>query len=170
LLTGTLVAVLGLLTLGFHSAELLPQAQRLCVFSTLLIMTLYVAIMRGAGGAYDLHPISERLHELESTGTPLAIMGKNHGQFQFLGRMLKPLESVPYSALDDWFKRHPDGKVVVIHGSKKSLENIQLDFVQPYMGDRVAILGRTQWLAVAQSQKGWALPRPQTEDESSDHE
>jgi hypothetical protein len=68
--------------------------------------------------------MAQRLKSLEEQGRPVAHLGKYHGQFQFLGRLSRPVASVTEDALAAWLVQHPDGYVV---GPVYGAEYLRLD-------------------------------------------
>ena len=68
---------------------------------------------RAATSSYDVSRIARYLSELESEGHPLAHAGRYHGEYQFAGRLRRPLEVLEPGDVDRWLSRHPDGYVVV---------------------------------------------------------
>jgi hypothetical protein len=61
------------------------------------------------------------LGRLERERHPLAHVGKYRGEYQFAGRLRKPLEVIGADDLPQWFARHPDG-YVVLFSSRHVLE------------------------------------------------
>lgn len=63
--------------------------------------------------AYDLRPTGAWLKQLQVRGVPIAHVGLYHGQYQYLGRLTRPLEVMNPEHLADWFARHPDGRAIL---------------------------------------------------------
>ena len=75
---------------------------------------LYAGLSRAALDIYDLHPVSRHLAAVQQAGQPIAHGGKYHGQYQFIGRLARPLEVVQgRQAMLDWAAGRPDGRVVL---------------------------------------------------------
>jgi len=82
--------------------------------AVLMTVAMYAGIGRAALDTYDLHPVARVLAATQEAGRPIAHHGKYHGQFQFIGRLERPLEVVQLPAdLWLWAERHPEGSVVV---------------------------------------------------------
>ena len=81
--------------------------------SVLTIVALLWGFGRAAGSTYDVSPIARYLSRLESEGHPLAHAGRYHGEYQFAGRLTRPLEVIEPGDADGWLARHPGGYVVV---------------------------------------------------------
>ena len=67
--------------------------------------------------AYDLKPLALKLAEWERQGIPLANFSKYHGQYQFLGRLKKPITQVGIldPDLKNFLADNPDGRIVAYH-------------------------------------------------------
>lgn len=87
--------------------------QRVAAGSVLTLVALLWALGRAAGSTYDVSQIAGYLSRLESQGHPIAHAGRYHGEYQFAGRLRRPLEVIEPPEVDAWLSRHPDGYVVV---------------------------------------------------------
>jgi 4-amino-4-deoxy-L-arabinose transferase-like glycosyltransferase len=82
--------------------------------SVLAMAGLYAGFGRVAFEVYDLHPVSRHLAALQQAGQAIAHSGKYHGQFQFVGRLPRPLAVVEgRQPLLDWAAGQPEGRVVL---------------------------------------------------------
>jgi 4-amino-4-deoxy-L-arabinose transferase-like glycosyltransferase len=81
--------------------------------SVLTLVALLWSLGRAAASTYDVSRIARYLSRLESAGHPLAHAGRYHGEYQFAGRLRRPLEVIEPGDADGWMSRHPDGYVVV---------------------------------------------------------
>jgi len=74
----------------------------------------YARFGRVAFDVYDLHPVSRHLAAAQRAGQAIAHAGKYHGQYQFIGRLTRPLVVVQgRQPLLDWAAGQPDGRVVL---------------------------------------------------------
>lgn len=87
--------------------------ERVAAASVLTLAGMLWDIGRAARSTYDVTPIAHYLNRLESEGHPLAHAGRYHGEYQFAGRLKRPLEVVEPGDADGWLARHPGGYVVV---------------------------------------------------------
>jgi 4-amino-4-deoxy-L-arabinose transferase-like glycosyltransferase len=142
---GLVLVVAGLLLLVLRGGNVLHETWKMTLLSGLAVALLYLAVVKSAGLAYDIRPVSLQLKSLQDAGVPLAHSGKYHGQYQFLGRMHDAPETVMGEDLGKWFEAHPNGKAIVYFSSRLSLRDLKADYVQPYLGDNVAIIGREAW-------------------------
>ena len=81
--------------------------------SVLTLVALLCSLGRAAASTYDVSRIANYLSRLEREGHPLAHAGRYHGEYQFAGRLRRPLEVIEPGDADGWMSRHPDGYVVV---------------------------------------------------------
>ncbi|MFZ5786876.1 MAG: hypothetical protein ACOY3Y_10580, partial [Acidobacteriota bacterium] len=63
--------------------------------------------------AQDLRPLSAVLAGAQRDGRPVAHAGNYEGQFQFLGRLHRPLDVIPRNEALRWAASHPDGVVLL---------------------------------------------------------
>lgn len=87
--------------------------ERVAAASVVAVLATLWAVGRAAAPNYDVSRIARYLTELESEGRPLAHAGRYHGEYQFAGRLTRPLEVLEPDEVDRWLSRHPDGYVVV---------------------------------------------------------
>jgi len=61
--------------------------------------------------------VALRLAQWELDGIPLANFSKYHGQYNFLGRLKKPVTQIGILSPDkkDFLEHHPDGKIIAYH-------------------------------------------------------
>lgn len=97
-----------------------PLRDRLATVATVaaaavaVVVGLYAGVGRAIFEAYDITPVSRHLAQAQREGRPIAHFGKYHGQFQFVGRLERPLHVVGSpQALLQWASKHPDGAVIV---------------------------------------------------------
>lgn len=112
-----------------------------------LITALMFVIMRAAGDAYDVRPISAKLKQLESQNIPIAYLGRYPGIFNFLDRLNQSPENVNGASIEPWFATHPNGRAIVYFDDFNKVVLNQVEFVQAYKGSAIGIVNREQWLA-----------------------
>lgn len=110
------------------------------VSAILFSLIVPLSIIRSAGQAYDLHEISQSINVLQRTGQTLAHFGDYHGQYQFLGRLQKPLQIIDEYDICPWVTQHPDGKLIVYFASGYQDLSQHADYVQPYRSKQVGII------------------------------
>lgn len=109
--------------------------------SVLAITGLYAGLGRAAFDAYDLHPVSRHLAAMQQAGQPIAHSGKYHGQYQFVGRLARPLDVVAgRQPMLDWAAAHPVGGVVLYSDAPLVHEaGLRPEFEQRFKGRWVSI-------------------------------
>ena len=105
--------------------------------SVLTVVALLWGLGRAAGPTYDVLPIARYLNELETAGRPLAHAGRYHGEYQFAGRLRRPLEVIEPGDVGSWMSRHPDGYVVVY--SNRLVHEAGDELRRPFRGGTVAV-------------------------------
>jgi len=120
---------------------------QLAMMTITLITALMFVIMRAAGDAYDVRPISAKLKQLESKNIPIAYLGRYPGIFNFLGRLNQSPENVNGASIEPWFATHPNGRAIVYFDDFNKVVLNQVEFVQAYKGSAIGIVNREQWLA-----------------------
>lgn len=135
-------SVMLMVSIGSHKTRYL---QHVALLGLLAIAMLYLGVIRSAGAAYDMTNISHYLKGLQDQNIPLANIGKYHGQFNFVGRMLKSPDSLNESELDAWFAAHPDGRVVMYFDKTRPLGDLVPEYQQPYRALIAGVLTQSQW-------------------------
>ena len=135
-------SVMLMMSVGSHKIRYL---QHVALLGLLAIAMLYLGVIRSAGAAYDMTKISHYLKGLQDQNIPLANIGKYHGQFNFVGRMLKSPEELNEGQLDAWFAAHPDGRVVMYFDKVRPLGDLVPEYQQPYRALIAGVLTQSQW-------------------------
>lgn len=139
-------AGVAVILVGLLQATTRPNVWRMTLLSAVaVVLAIYVALIQTAGPAYDVREMGRKLKAYQDAGVPLAHTEEYPGQYQFVGRMVEEPEVVRRSKLSEWFKAHPDGKAIVYLDAEKNLDEVALDYRQPYLDEQVVILGRESW-------------------------
>ena len=111
---GALLLIIALWVLLSNRLGSVSSSLRMTLLPVGFVVSLHLALAPVLWSRYDLRPISMQLKAWEDAGIPLAILGKNHGQFQFLGRLTKPLTTVGQrnNQLSNFLRDHPTGHIV----------------------------------------------------------
>jgi hypothetical protein len=139
---------LGGVVLAIGSGTLLALPRRkagvlaLSLASLLLIVIVHIGPVRVAAPAYDVRPAAARIREWQAEGRPIAHAGRYHGQFQFPGRLRRPVERIDPQQGRAWLRAHPTGKLIEYHRDWPVDVPSAPDFAQPYRGRTLAIWGR----------------------------
>ncbi|MFN9103362.1 MAG: ArnT family glycosyltransferase [Betaproteobacteria bacterium] len=62
---------------------------------------------------YELQGTARQLAAFEAEGRPVAIVGRYHGQWSFVGRLRRPLAEIDAAAVGPWLAGHPGGRVLL---------------------------------------------------------
>lgn len=150
-MSGVALGLCGLILLIPRRVRLETGVSLITALGVLVVLTTKWALIRGAGGAYDMRPISRHLSQLQQQGVPLAHEGKYHGQFQFLGRLTSSPEIIDRSQAATWFEKHPEGRVIAYF--QKPPSEGPTDFTQRFYGRFVTVLDRTAWSKIYASSR-----------------
>jgi 4-amino-4-deoxy-L-arabinose transferase-like glycosyltransferase len=107
-----LVLGLGLVIAGRRS--LANQVTLLAAISPVLFISLHLGVLTAMGQIYGVSSTALLVARVQDQGHPVAYLGKYHGQFQFVGRLERPVEPVAHPDLDAWLATHPKGYLVAV--------------------------------------------------------
>lgn len=140
-MAGIVVAGIGIALLTLRGYEANREVAKLATGSALAIAALIAGGTLAIRPAYDLHPIANRLKALEEQGVPTANEDKYHGQYDFLGRLTRPIVVVPEPQVGEWLAKNPEGKVVVYYDREPYEGPGKVELSQAYRGGYAAIVG-----------------------------
>jgi hypothetical protein len=146
--TGLTIAGAGVVLAVVRLEHPFLEAAKVALASAFTVAAFQAGLSLPVWNAYDLNPISARLKTLEEQGVPLAHVGKYHGQFQFLGRLQRPLEVIQPQDLPAWLARHPAGRAIVYLPANDPMLD-QAEFLQPFRSRFVAIVGARAAASIA---------------------
>ncbi len=149
---GYFVIALGVLMFCLPKRSTQQSVMQLAYFSIAITSITLFVVMRTAGDAYDVRPISAKLKLLESQHIPLAHSGKYPGIYNFIGR-LNQSPTIVKGNIEQWFTAHPSGRLIEYFESKEELGQQPVEYIQPYKGDVVVIMTHEQWLAKQKTDK-----------------
>ena len=111
---GALVVMAGLLVAVFPATGPVRQAVRLASVSAFFVIAAHLAAKPLLAKKYDLRPIAGHVAALERDGKAIAYFGKYHGQFDFLGRLTRPIIAIGVRNGDEkaFLDTHADGVVI----------------------------------------------------------
>ena len=130
------------LGLGLAAAWRPPKAlsSRILVLAGLtvvLVVAVHLSLRPLLAANYDLAPLAKRLAAWQTEGRPLANSGKYQGQFDFLGRLKKPIVIIGEKNAKAWAEANPRGEVISYHD--KLPVGLTPDYVQRYRGKYIAV-------------------------------
>ncbi|MCB1576820.1 MAG: glycosyl transferase, partial [Xanthomonadales bacterium] len=108
---------------------------------------------------FDLRPAAARISALQAAGIPVAHFRGYENQFQYLGRLTRPLDIVRDDSLQRWSESHPQGRIIHYESSLSSADLAYAELVQPFRSTWLIIEPAAQWVARRQ---GLSPPPPAT--------
>jgi 4-amino-4-deoxy-L-arabinose transferase-like glycosyltransferase len=133
---GVLYLLLGVFVLLPGRGEL----RRIAAASLIGSAAAYALFAVGAYPAFDMRPAAQVLARAESNGRAIGNLGIYNGQFEFMGRMTKPIDRLYEGQfLQDWAAEHPRGLVIAYPDRLVSDDLRYARLVQPYRGTWLVI-------------------------------
>lgn len=115
--SGVILIVGCLATLRITSSRSVIAA--LSALSIALLAALHVPLL-ALRPTFETGRIAEFLRQAERAGTPVAILGDYEGQFNFAGRLARPIEELNHTTALRWAVAHPDGLLITVPQSVAS--------------------------------------------------
>ena len=127
--------------------SLMARLATLSILSMALVVGIHLSLRPALAERFDLKPLSEKLGQWQRAGTPLAFLGKYHGQFNFLGRLEAPITVVGLQDqdLENWLAENPQGRLIFI--SDEIPVTATPTYGQAYRGRFLIVLDTPQVLA-----------------------
>lgn len=91
-----------------HSAQLFLSCSTL-----ILIILLHGLIIHNGYHFYNIKPLAQFMHAVQTADNKIAYFGDYQDQFQFLGRLFYPLDHVTYDNLNAWVAAHQNGWILL---------------------------------------------------------
>jgi hypothetical protein len=110
--------------------------------SALIVVSFHGIAQPRLDLAYNLEPLANHLASAQARGYAIANMDKYHGQYNFLGRLTKPVAVTDAKLLPGWLKQHPKSKVVSYHYTSPAVH--KPEFFQPFRGRYIAVWDATR--------------------------
>ncbi len=114
----------------------------LAVLGALLFALVQMYISASAWQSYDVRPMANAIRQYQERGLTVANLGNYHAQYQFAGRLTRPVEQLGQKDLQIWLDKNPDG-VLVVYVSRRQ-EPAEYLFSQPYRGETAVLLSNAQ--------------------------
>lgn len=112
----------------------------LALLGAALMVLVQVDAMHSIEPKYDVKPMALAIRQVQDEGRPVANIATYHAQYQFLGRLERPLVEVTGASATQWLAAHPEGYAVVyLHGSRK-VDAIPARYKQAYRGDNAVLV------------------------------
>jgi 4-amino-4-deoxy-L-arabinose transferase-like glycosyltransferase len=108
---------------------------RALAFAMLAAMTVITAGVLPAMAPYaDPGPTAAHLAQLQKEDVPVAHLGKYHAQYNFIGRLQKPIEILDANELAPWAAANPRGQVIVVERKRHSGPGPRPEYEAPFRG------------------------------------
>ncbi len=116
---------------------------RLALLGAVFYATALLTLSGNLWRRYDVQPLAEVLRTLQDRGIPVANNGFYHAQFQFSGRLQKPIDELASPTdIAPWFEKHPNG-MVILYDDPRPGEAAPV-FIQSYIGEHAMLLNAAQ--------------------------
>ncbi len=112
----------------------------LTTITVLNIVVLQAGILDSAAQFYNIKPLSQYLAGIQNKGYPIANAARYEGQYQFLGRLQKPLDVITGKEVPEWLENHPHGRVVRYFREWPQDIKQQVEYEQPFRGQYVVVV------------------------------
>jgi len=137
----------GLLTVSlliiYRSApELRVAVAYVAITSITISLTVAGGYFSNQGYRYDTKPPAQKLAALVSQNKPVAIYtSKYHGQFNFTGRLTRPLETINGKReLAAYVTQHPDAMIVLTYKDLKDIPDSIFTYIYPSKNQKIGFL------------------------------
>lgn len=120
-----------------------PERTRLPLFSMgsqALVLALLVFFFPSLWSRFDVTPMAHYIKALQDEGLTVAHASAYNDQYQFYGRLQKPLVEIQRGQEAEWLSRNPNGYVVAYLKQAADLQRVAPVFFQPYFGRAVVLL------------------------------
>jgi len=131
------------LYLLFHPFSSGKAALRTISLCVALVLSVFMAAPgRVMLKSYDLKPFAKRVKVEMEKGNEVTYIGGYHGEFQFLGRLEKPVKMLKGKTYQNYLKTHPNSLVIdeIETQKAKGLNGKDVRYWQPYKGRKVLVL------------------------------
>ncbi len=122
------------------SKDAYREARLLAVAMLAFLAILHVGAAGPALLSQDIREVAQRIRQAQTEERPVAHVGHYHGQYQFLGRLSRPLEEIEAESVADWAREHPTGKIVLYEARGWTPRQGRApELVRPYRGRTVVV-------------------------------
>ncbi len=136
--------------------DIAREVRALAAAIVFFLAVAQVGAMRPVLAALDVRGVAEVLRHAQEEGRAVAHAAPYYGQYHFLGRLLRPIEVIDRTRIEDWAREHPRGKLVLYLRQWNTAGPAEPDYVQPYRGVNVTVWSSEAVLAeVAGGRPRW---------------
>ena len=137
--TGVLLLLLALLAWVAGRRGTQPVLT-LGLLGAVTLALVQLAASRSIEPLYDIKPMAQAIKQLQDQGLPVANAAYYHAQYQFLGRLEKPLVQATGAELTRWLAMHPEGYVVIYLNDRQKMSAIPARHKQVYRGGAAVLV------------------------------
>lgn len=117
-----------------------PAGWTLAALGGVTMVLVQVAAMHALHSLYDIKPMARAIRAVQGEGRMVANLATYHAQYQFLGRLERPLVEVRGAEVASWLAAHPQDYVVVYLNDRKALATVAARYKQAYRGGAVVLV------------------------------
>jgi 4-amino-4-deoxy-L-arabinose transferase-like glycosyltransferase len=128
--------------------------------SVAVLLVLMLVPLRSVYERYDVAPTARVIGGLVRDGHPVAYVGRYHDQYQFFGRLTRPLDEIEEDGLPAWAREHPDGVVVTVSPAQCDDGPGAPIHAHPYLGKAACIFPASAFVGGREGPPGSAPDDP----------
>lgn len=128
-----------LIAAAARSAGNIRSPLRLACATVALLLGGATLFFQLKGSAYDLHAPAAAVARLQSSGEDVYVFRRYHGQLGFIGRLAKPLRTVPSNEANAWAAAHPGAILLTFADAPPAGVSLDRIATYPYRTRRVDI-------------------------------
>ncbi len=126
--------------LGFAGRRGVPGVATLALLGVSALVCLQLAASRSIDPLYDIRPMAGAIRQVQDSGRTVANTATYHAQYQFLGRLEKPLVEIRGAEIAPWLAAHPDDFAVVYLDDPQDMQAVSARFKQVYRGGAAVLV------------------------------
>jgi 4-amino-4-deoxy-L-arabinose transferase-like glycosyltransferase len=139
-LWGVLLALIAIGLLVHRPRHYRTQVWPMSLAVLAFLVALHIGPVRANRDAFDLAPMARHIAQLQDTHHPIAHLGQYRDEYQFLGRLTRPLEQIDdIGTLTGWLRTHPDGYVVARVSASMLATPLDSEYQQRYQDGGVGL-------------------------------
>ena len=127
------------LVLLFSRTDTIVRARALAFAVLGALIVASAGVMPAIAPYGDPGPAAAHLAALQARDVPLAHLGKYHGQYNFAGRLRKPIEILDPAELGPWAAQHPGGQVIIVERKRHAGAGARPEYEAPFRGAWIQI-------------------------------